>query len=514
MRQRIYEFKQAYTSRQKEARWELIVKKRAQHLQDLGQKQAAAAWNVTAKPMPDKNQGTYDWSGLSVFTVPFTMDVEPKSTIRTMAIRPQMKDAASSSTPPSGPYDLLTTDTAPTWSQVTSRTNPVYILDDGDDFSALLSFMDFPALMIDGPGNHLIPADAFRDWLVTAAGGNADDTTNVVSIVPQGPQTATTVQKMTLVLVPLIPGSQTARSLTFDSSLVATNFATDVDTTTFSLPDTGVFITRLMLCMGLSIPAGVDNPTWSLTDILSYLGVEVGNTATFVDSLVESGGGDFLLQRGMIWYLPTRDDLVVIRVEWELAPAIVSKWLGWLPTAGTPTKCSLIGRITSRQAPAPAGYIVQRETEILAKLDIDLPVGANGVLITAAIDFNLSTDADTITFSLNFSPPNAGGTVESTRTASFTDVLDWIFSEVLSELDIDPSPITDCLPNLKVASIRRLEMICACPDMDSISIQSVKVDVEVTSGWKDADGNQVPLLVSLRMPSVPPYSPESYPVDT
>ena len=251
-----------------------------------------------------------------------------------------------------------------------------------------------------------------------------------------------------------------------------------------------------MLCMGLSILAGVAD-LWSLNDILSYLGVEVGNTATFVDSLIAGGGGDFLLLRGMIWYFPTRDNLVVLRMEWDLTPEIVSKWLGWLPTAGTPTTCSLIGRITSRQAPASAGYIVQRKTELLVKLDIDLPVGAHGVLITAALDFNINTDADTITLSLNFSPSNAGGAVESKRTASFTDALDWIFSKVLSEFDIDPSPIKDCLPNLKVASIRRLEMICACPGMHSISIQSMKVDVEVTPGWKDSDGNQVPLLVGI-----------------
>lgn len=531
MRLRVDEFKKAFTARQKESRWELIVRKRKEVLEELGRMRAAAAWNTTEKPMPDRDHGTYDFDSLYMFDDPKPMSDEDKSTVRTteirpatsgnsitgesgissshgskLAVRPVMTEVGSSSTPPSGPYDVITSDIAATWSQVTGRTNPVYILDDGDDFSALLSFMDFSALMIDGPGNNLIMADVLRDWLMTGAGGSADDTRNVVSIVPQGPQTATKIQKMSLELVPLIPGSQTTRSLTFDSSLAASNFATDIDTTKFSLPDSGVFVTKLMLCMGLSISAGADNPAWTLTDILSYLSVDVGNTATFVDSLVESGSGDFLLQRGMIWYLPTRDNLIVQRMEWELTPTIVSRWLGWLPTAGTPAKCSLIGRITNRQAPASAGYIVQRETEILAKLDIDLPVGPNGVIITAAMDFNLSSDADTITFSLNFSPPNAGGTVESTRTASFTDILAWIFSKVLSGLGIDPSPIVDCLPNLKIASVRRLEMFCACSSMDSISIQRIKVDVEVIPGWTDAAGNQVPLLVSLpRMLTVLQY---------
>jgi hypothetical protein len=276
---------------------------------------------------------------------------------------------------PQGIYSILPADYSADWGGIDGMASvPQFNLDAADDYRALLLYSEVPGLMVDGAtGDTLTIDDMLRKYLLLTMGSKATSTsTNTISVVRSGPQNATKIDKLVISCLVDDASLLDTHRLTFSTDVLTNNFATDIDASKCILPSSGIFIQKGMIALGFvpetAAPGKEDH--WKLTDIIKYMGQNPGAVATFLDALLESGEGQFLLKKGMIWHCALGGKRTTMRLEWQLDPTVVANWLSWLPTAGTPAKCSLVGKRTSWQIPdQDSNLTLLSESEFIAVLE-------------------------------------------------------------------------------------------------------------------------------------------------
>jgi hypothetical protein len=312
---------------------------------------------------------------------------------------------------------------------------------------------------------------------------------------------------MTSLALFLPKGDSAPQDLHFSTSSASTNFSTTMNVSG-PFVDVGIVLTKMYLMFGLSNPGS----TWKLSDIISYLSLPVQGTASLLLAFLkvaedfsapESGDpGLFVLGKGMIWVSPDDGNSTVQRMEWSLNTNIIAKWLSWIPKL-TVTKSALIARRKFRQTPKPNGeFYIQEFLSIL--MTTELEIENIGSKITTVIDFDVDGDGSALTLALNFSPKSVGASDE--REFTLGSALDWVGTLLEAGSNRDFPSVTDFIPKLDAAKVRRIELKCAWAPGKKPQIARFKIDVELMPGWKDGpnddpDSKEIALLVSS-LPSV------------
>lgn len=412
----------------------------------------------------------------------------------------QVVAAAPASAPPplpspATPFDIVPSAISADWTSITSRVVPRVLLKDNDPFSGLLLFTDLSALLVN-PDNTLTQEDTLCNWLLNVVGADPTSPGSTMTVACTGSLAAAQVSKLSLSAGIKLASTSTRANVTFDTATLASNFSTAVDVA--AIPATGVMVQNMTLLLGLTTPGSL----WTLTDILSYMGLKVGSVATLIDDLVEASHPSFTLSQGMLWYKPDERNLAVQRMAWQIDTSTINSWLSFMTNGSHSISIAnalLIAKRVNRQGPAaspagsplPKGFVVLQDVELLTTFDIDLQIGSGVRAVSAALDFQTSAGQDIFLFVASFSAPHQDLT--SPHSASFIDTLTWALNALGIAGDLS---VADWMPGIHLASVRRIRVWCVAGS--PVDVRKVSIDVEFSNHgtWVDKDGNDITFLVS------------------
>lgn len=428
----------------------------------------------------------------------FAVRVADRPSSTPLAARVAVIAPASPPTPlntPTTPFDILPSAIEADWVAVTSRTMPRVLLEDNDPYSGLLLFTDLSALLVN-PDNTLAQEDTLRNWLLNVVGADLDSLNSNVTVTCTGTPSIAKVSKLTLSASIKLASTSTPVNVTFNTATLASNFSTVVDVA--AIPATGVMVYNMTLLMGLTTPGSI----WTLTDILTYMGLKVGSVATLIDDLVEGSHPSFTLSQGMVWYKPDERNLAVQRMAWQIDTSTINGWLSFMTNGShsiTIANALLVAKRVNRQGPAPSpvgsplpkGFVVLQDVELLTTFDIDLQIGNGVKAVSAALDFQMSAGQDIFLFVASFSAPHQDLT--SPHSASFIDTLTWALNALGIAGDLG---VVDWMPGIQLAAVRRVRVWCVAGS--PVDVRKVSIDVEFSNHgtWVDQDGNDILFLVS------------------
>ena len=388
----------------------------------------------------------------------------------------------------------------------TTYTGPVYRVplgpgnDDLDSAAVFLMMLENPALKVHEDFS-LTADDPFRAWLLQAVHEMPLTSQASVSVSLTGTQSRTNVAGITLTL----PSTGSRPAMVFSTSTLVGNFSDRSLPSMASKPPTietsGFYPMHSFLCLGLA-PGG---KTWSLAQVLSQINVDASaatqNLGTVLAAIVDvftksTNPLQFVLKRGMIWFLPNESYLTVQRLEWGLS-ADAEKALGawceeWMPSHLVLQKPTIVARRNCKRMDTPTNVGLSFEHEMLVMCEI-VRTGvdpATGYIITCGLDLNLAEGSETLIATIRVDPASF-----DTENVGLLDFIGWLVPE------IDISGVGDVIPVINNIMVRSVELKISKTDTGSASINGIVVRAEYSNpSWKVSRPNsaakvEVPFLV-------------------
>lgn len=378
-------------------------------------------------------------------------------------------------------WNVAATERFPISSQLGDPTSP--------SLAGFVAMLDTPALAIT-PEDKLLEGDGFRSWLL-AATNSSDIPGSSVSVVWDSSQSPATVQHMALDL-PATANRPRIQYSSLNTSLLG-NFA-DRSGAVVTLPSTGFFTGQGFIAFGLTADSRGPNSTpWKLTQVLrevnilaSLTGVKKADAvfAGLVQALDLDNKVNFTLERGVIWFAPLENYLVIHRLEWGLDAAAENSlrawcrsWMGDHLTIRSP---KIVSRRECRRVISSDVWTAVHEHDLMILFQIAKD-GRNDVVITCGLDLHLSKGAQTLTATVRVDGEKAG----------FLDLLEWLIPSAGGAF-ADGAKAIPVLDNILLRSVQ-MKLSKAGT---SVSIDKVIVTAEYSDDKWKVDRTTVPLLVS------------------
>ncbi len=388
----------------------------------------------------------------------------------------------------------------------TAYTGPVYRVpvgpgeEDLDSIAVFLMMLENPALKLRNDLS-LTEDDPFRAWLLQAVHEIPLTSHARVSVSLTGTQTKTNVVAITLML----PATDSRPAMAYSTSTLVGNFSDRSLPSLAGKPPmietSGFYPMHSFLCLGLT----PDGKPWSLAQVLSQINVDASAAtqnlgavlAAVVDVLTKSTTPlQFILNRGMIWFLPNENYLTVQRLEWGLN-ADTEKALGawckeWMPSHLVLQKPTIVARRSCTRMDTPTNTGLSFEHEMLVMCEI-VKTGvdpATDYIITCGLDLNLAGGSETLIATIRVDPASFDA-----ENVGLLDFIGWLVPEV------DISGVGTVIPVINNIMVRSVELKISKTDTGSVSIDRIVVRAEYSNpSWKVSRLNstakvEVPFLV-------------------
>ncbi len=388
----------------------------------------------------------------------------------------------------------------------TTYTGPVYRVplgpgEDGlDSIAVLLMMLENPALKL-RKDLSLTADDPFRAWLLQAVHEIPLTSQARVSVSLTGMQTKTNVVAISFTL----PATDSRPAMVYSTSTLVGNFSDRSLPSLAGKPPiietSGFYPMHSFLCLGLT----PDGKPWSLAQVLSQINVDASAAnqnlgavlAAVVDVLTKSTKPlQFLLKRGMIWFLPNENYLTVQRLEWGLnadTEKAIGAWCKeWMPSHLVLQKPTIVARRNCTRMDTLINVGLSFEHEMLVMCEI-VKTGvdpATDYIITCGLDLNLDGGSDTLIATIRVDPARFDA-----ENVGLLDFIGWLVPEV------DISDVGNVIPVINNIMVRSVELKISKTDTGSASIDRIAVQAEYSNpSWKVSRPNstakvEVPFLV-------------------
>jgi len=338
--------------------------------------------------------------------------------------------------------------------------------------------------------------DPWRVWLLQAL---REDATEVnISFSLKGTQERTNVAAISITL----PESKVRPAMAFSTANLAGNFSDrglpSMRKKDLVIGDSGFNPMHSFLCLGL-VP---ENPkkSWTLAQIFAHINVNpdagdrVKNLGVVMGAALDMLAGvanpGFVLNRGMVWFLPHENYGVVQRLEWGLnqsAKDSLESWCReWFPvnnkknplTIKNPT---IVSRRSCVRIDDRDNYGLSFAHQMLFMFDItrDGVVPEKDYVITCGVDLNLEEGSDAMIITLRVDAAT------SETKVGLLSFLAWLIP------DLDTGPVGNMIPAIDRILVRSVELRTSKGEDGKLSVNQVTVRAEYSNEkWtvKNAQG--------------------------